>query len=189
MAAPILLAPGIFAFFLQEAIHAHKILIFLGGGGILVFLGGGGGQFHFSGRKDFSGKEASSAPTRGRVCHWRFLSFRLDVTWSNPAPLTRSAATANSRRMAPWRRNPKRAGNRGRLRLLLGNWRSQRVPKAPDFPFHVFFWISLPFSLSFLNFLAFLSVFSLPSHGFKGFRGDKNPCSLAFAKKARKEDP
>ena len=37
MAAPILQAPGIFAVFLQEDLHAHKIPRFRGGG-----FGGGG---------------------------------------------------------------------------------------------------------------------------------------------------
>ena len=39
MAAPILWPPGIFSFFLQENLHAHKILRF--GGGILGWGGGG----------------------------------------------------------------------------------------------------------------------------------------------------
>ena len=50
MAAPILWAPRISAFFLQENLHVHKILVLRGvGGGILVFWGGGGSaDFTFS---------------------------------------------------------------------------------------------------------------------------------------------
>ena len=47
MAAPILWAPGIFAFFLLENPHAHKIPLFRGGGGSWVFLEGGGGSVNF----------------------------------------------------------------------------------------------------------------------------------------------
>ena len=56
MTAPILWAPGIFAFFLQENAQVHKksrFRVFLGGG----FIGGGGGgecRFYFNGRGDFS---------------------------------------------------------------------------------------------------------------------------------------
>ena len=39
MAAPILWAPGMFAFFVQEDLHAHKIPPFRGGG---IFFWGGG---------------------------------------------------------------------------------------------------------------------------------------------------
>ena len=53
MGAPILWAPGIFAFFLQENLHVHKIPRFRGGGGILVFLLGGECRFYFYGRGDF----------------------------------------------------------------------------------------------------------------------------------------
>ena len=45
MAAPILWAPGIFAFFLQENPHAHKIPPFRGGRGF--FWKGGGGSVNF----------------------------------------------------------------------------------------------------------------------------------------------
>ena len=47
MAAPILLAPRISVFFLQENLHVHKFLV-LGGGGILG-LGGGRADFIFMG--------------------------------------------------------------------------------------------------------------------------------------------
>ena len=50
MAAPLLWAPGIFAFFLQENPHAHKIRRCRGG--ILGFWGEC--RFHFYGRGDFS---------------------------------------------------------------------------------------------------------------------------------------
>ena len=53
MGAPILWAPGIFAFFLQENLHVHKIPRFRGGGE-LFFLGGGECGFYFGGRGDFS---------------------------------------------------------------------------------------------------------------------------------------
>ena len=45
MGAPILWATGVFAFFLQESLHVHKIPRLGGGGGrgILGFFGGGGG--------------------------------------------------------------------------------------------------------------------------------------------------
>ena len=46
MAAPILWAPRISAFFLQENLHVHKIPRFGGGGGILG-LGGGGRSADF----------------------------------------------------------------------------------------------------------------------------------------------
>ena len=42
MGAPILWAPGILAFFLQENLHVHKIPCFREGGGILGFFGGPG---------------------------------------------------------------------------------------------------------------------------------------------------
>ena len=42
MGAPIVWTPGIFAFFLQETLHAHKIPRFKEGGGYYVFFGGGG---------------------------------------------------------------------------------------------------------------------------------------------------
>ena len=42
MAAPILWAPRISAFFLQENFHVHKIPRFGGGGGGILGLGGGG---------------------------------------------------------------------------------------------------------------------------------------------------
>ena len=45
MAAPILWAPGIFAFFLQENPHAHKIPPFRGG--VVGFFGRGGGSVNF----------------------------------------------------------------------------------------------------------------------------------------------
>ena len=45
MAASILWAPGIFAFFLQENLHAHKIPRFMEG--YLVFFGGWGGSADF----------------------------------------------------------------------------------------------------------------------------------------------
>ena len=48
MAAPILWAPRISAFFLQENLHVHKIPRFWGGGGILG-LGGGKCRFFFMG--------------------------------------------------------------------------------------------------------------------------------------------
>ena len=53
MAAPILWAPGFFAFYLQENLNAHKISRF-GGGGILGFVGGGECRFYFYRRGDFS---------------------------------------------------------------------------------------------------------------------------------------
>ena len=40
---PILWAPGVFAFFLQEDLHVHKISSFYGGGILFFLLGGGGG--------------------------------------------------------------------------------------------------------------------------------------------------
>ena len=47
MASPILWAPGTFCFFLQENLHAHKILVF---GGYLGFVGGwGSADFMFMG--------------------------------------------------------------------------------------------------------------------------------------------
>ena len=53
--APILWAPGIFAFFLLENPHAHKIPPFRGG--FWVFLEGGWKcQFYFYGRGDFPNK-------------------------------------------------------------------------------------------------------------------------------------
>ena len=57
MGAPILWAHGIFAFFLQENLHVHKIPRFTGGGGghFGVFLGGGGEcRFYFYWRGDFA---------------------------------------------------------------------------------------------------------------------------------------
>ena len=39
MGAPILWAPEVFPFFVQENLHVHKFLV-LGGGGILAFLVG-----------------------------------------------------------------------------------------------------------------------------------------------------
>ena len=54
MAAPILLAPGNFWFFLLENPHAHKILPLGGGGGGLGFFRRGGCQFYLYGRGDFS---------------------------------------------------------------------------------------------------------------------------------------
>ena len=47
MAAPILWAPGIFWFFLQENPHARKIPRFLGGSFFFFFLWGGGGSANF----------------------------------------------------------------------------------------------------------------------------------------------
>ena len=52
-AAPILWAPRISAFFLQENLHVHKIPRFLGGG-VFGFGGGGKCRFYFYGRGDFS---------------------------------------------------------------------------------------------------------------------------------------
>ena len=54
MAAPILWAPRISVFFLQENLHVHKIPRFRGGG--ILGLGGGGGEVPilFYGRGDFS---------------------------------------------------------------------------------------------------------------------------------------
>ena len=52
MAAPILWAPRISAFFLQENLHVHKIPRFGGGGGIFGL--GGQCRFYFYGRRDFS---------------------------------------------------------------------------------------------------------------------------------------
>ena len=56
MAAPIVWAPGMFCFFLQENIHAHEIPHFIRGGGILGLLGEEGGEVPilFYGREDFS---------------------------------------------------------------------------------------------------------------------------------------
>ena len=54
MAAPILWAPRISAFFLQENLHVHKIPRFRGGGGVLGLGGGGKCRFYFHGRGDFS---------------------------------------------------------------------------------------------------------------------------------------
>ena len=48
MGVPILWAPGIFAFFLQENLHVHKIPCFRGGG-ILGFVGGGSANCIFMG--------------------------------------------------------------------------------------------------------------------------------------------
>ena len=53
MAAPILWAPIISVFFLQENLHVHKIPRFRGGGGILG-LGGGAVPILCLGRGDFS---------------------------------------------------------------------------------------------------------------------------------------
>ena len=52
MAAPILWAPRISMFFLQENLHVHKIPR-LGGGGV-VWVGGGEVPISFYGRGDFS---------------------------------------------------------------------------------------------------------------------------------------
>ena len=41
MGAPMLWAPGIFAFFLQENLHVHKTPRFRGGGVFGFFFGGG----------------------------------------------------------------------------------------------------------------------------------------------------
>ena len=38
---------------------------------------------------------------------WKFLSWHLAVTWSNPTPLTAFAAVVYNRTMAPWRRSPR----------------------------------------------------------------------------------
>ena len=55
MGAPILWAPGIFAFFLQENLQVHKIPRFSGGEGYFGFSAGGGEcRFYVSGRRDFS---------------------------------------------------------------------------------------------------------------------------------------
>ena len=54
MAAPILWAPRISAFFLQENLHVHRIPRFGGGGGLGLGLGGGEYRFYFYGRGDFS---------------------------------------------------------------------------------------------------------------------------------------
>ena len=55
MAAPILWAPRISVFVLQENLHVHKIPPFRDGG-VFWVLGGGGGKcrFYFYGRGDFS---------------------------------------------------------------------------------------------------------------------------------------
>ena len=52
MAAPILRAPGIFAFFLQKNLHAHKIPR-LRGGGYFGVWGGGGANLMFTGAEIF----------------------------------------------------------------------------------------------------------------------------------------
>ena len=49
MGAPILWAPGIFAFFLQENLMSIKFLVLGGGGGILGWGRGGSADFIFMG--------------------------------------------------------------------------------------------------------------------------------------------
>ena len=49
LGAPILWAPGIFAFFLQEILHVHKIPCFRGGVFWFFFFGGGSADFIFMG--------------------------------------------------------------------------------------------------------------------------------------------
>ena len=55
MTAPILWAPGVFffTFSLQENLHAHKILVLEGGGGLLGLGGGGSADFIFMGARIF----------------------------------------------------------------------------------------------------------------------------------------
>ena len=58
MAVPILWAPGIFWFFLQENLHAHKIPRCGGGGfGVFALLGGGGADWIFMGAGTFLSTE------------------------------------------------------------------------------------------------------------------------------------
>ena len=51
MGAPIIWAPGVFAFFLQENLHVHKIPIFRGD--FVFFFGGGSADFIFMGAGSF----------------------------------------------------------------------------------------------------------------------------------------
>ena len=98
MAVPILWAPGVFAFFLQENLHAHKIPRFREGEGFFWALRGGGGPFFiFYGRGDFSdGKDQEKSEhqeTEDEGTGQKVSQRGVDLTWPHPAMRERLGQT------------------------------------------------------------------------------------------------